>query len=409
MNKPLVSVCILTYNNYKYIKECINSCLTQTYRNIELVISNDGSNDFNESDLIEYLRINKTSNIQNIVINNNETNIGTVKNVNKAIKMSSGKYCLLIAGDDAIYSDDVVQKYVDFYEAQSEECLAVGKAVMMDEYLDKILFYYPEVSDEPFLYSSTTAQLLNEFCKRYFFSTSTLAPRAYWEKYGYYDEDYTLIEDVPFYVKALNRGTPVKYLGFPMLKHRDGGISHGNKRYSSESTRLYLLDTIRAFTEMYENVKCLDEDAIKRIKTELSALKLTYFKDFTIRNKSRIGKILAVSQIKDKQLILTILPLVFNKLRFKILNYVNAKIKSKFHILQKIKSRINLQGISRLSLKKLCGLAVLCFVMYPLDWYMLFRFPLLETRQILAYTGISILGFVFILYIYRKILNLLKQ
>lgn len=400
MNPPLVSIAILTYNNYKYITECINSCFSQTYSDIELVISNDGSDDFNEPELREYLRLHKTPNINNIVINNNETNIGTVKNVNKALKMSSGKYCLLIAGDDAIYSDDVVQKYVDFYEAQSEECLAVGKAVMMDEYLDKVLFYYPEVSDEPFLYSSTTAQLLNEFCKRYFFSTSTLAPRAYWEKYGYYDEDYTLIEDVPFYVKALNRGTPVKYLGFPMLKHRDGGISHGNKRYSSESTRLYLLDTIRAFTEMLEHVKCLDEDAIKRIKTELSALKLKYFKDFTIRNKSKIGKIVAVIQITDATLLLTVWPLVLRKIKSKFL-FIFNKIKSKFRIFNKIGSIIQ-HLLRRISLKKLFGLAVLLFVMYPLDWDILFGYPLLETRRILAYTGISISGVVGILYIFRK-------
>ncbi|NQX60241.1 glycosyltransferase [Paenibacillus qinlingensis] len=397
MNSPLVSIVILTYNNYKYIHECINSCLSQTYSNIELVISNDGSKDFNSPELDEYLRMNKTPNINNFVINNNETNIGTVKNVNKAVKMSSGKYYLLIAGDDAIYSEDVVQKYVDFYEEHSEECLAVGKALMMDEKLDKVLFYYPEEKDEPFLYSCTTKELLNELCKRYFFSTSTLAPRAYLDKYGYYDENYTLIEDVPFYVKALNRGTPVKYLGFPMLKHRDGGISHGNTRYSSESTRLYLLDTMKALTEMTD-ITFLNDDAKTRIRTELVAIKLKYFKDFTVRNKSKIGKAIAVLNSKDKELILTVMRIFLNKAK--------AKIISKFSFFYKL--RINLQEIANFSLKKLSGLAFLCFVMYPLDWDILFGFSLSTMREVLAYSGVSILGVIVILYMYRKILSLLK-
>jgi len=41
----LISVCIPTYNSEKYIEECINSVLSQTYQNIEIIVSDNNSQD----------------------------------------------------------------------------------------------------------------------------------------------------------------------------------------------------------------------------------------------------------------------------------------------------------------------------------------------------------------------------
>ena len=46
--KSLVSIIVMIYNNKQYIKECLNSILNQSYKNIEIIISDDNSNNFDE-------------------------------------------------------------------------------------------------------------------------------------------------------------------------------------------------------------------------------------------------------------------------------------------------------------------------------------------------------------------------
>ena len=57
-NNILVSVLIINYNNAKYIKRAIKSCLKQNYKNIEILIFDDLSNDNSKKEILKY-RYNK--------------------------------------------------------------------------------------------------------------------------------------------------------------------------------------------------------------------------------------------------------------------------------------------------------------------------------------------------------------
>ena len=45
MSNPIVSICIPTYNGDKYLVECLNSCVNQTFKDYEIIICDDGSSD----------------------------------------------------------------------------------------------------------------------------------------------------------------------------------------------------------------------------------------------------------------------------------------------------------------------------------------------------------------------------
>ncbi|MEI6139834.1 MAG: glycosyltransferase [Mariniphaga sp.] len=97
--KPLISYCLITYNQEKYIKEAVLSALSQTYHPLEIIISDDCSTD-NTFDIVRET-INNYLGGHNIIINRNVRNLGLVPHVNFVFdKLVSGKLIALAGGDD---------------------------------------------------------------------------------------------------------------------------------------------------------------------------------------------------------------------------------------------------------------------------------------------------------------------
>ena len=85
-----ISVIILSYKNFDYIYEAIDSVFEQSYPSIELIIADDCSENYPGELLQKYIQENKRKNILSCCVYSNSTNYGTVKNLNTAIKISLG-------------------------------------------------------------------------------------------------------------------------------------------------------------------------------------------------------------------------------------------------------------------------------------------------------------------------------
>ena len=85
MNSPLVSICIPTYNGEKYLKECLDSCIDQTFKNYEIIICDDCSSDGTIKIIEEYAKI-----FPQIILFQNDGNLGLVGNWNRCIHHSNG-------------------------------------------------------------------------------------------------------------------------------------------------------------------------------------------------------------------------------------------------------------------------------------------------------------------------------
>ncbi len=105
MNKPLLSICIPTFNRESCLKDCLNSIVSQftnkeIFDQLEVVISDNGSTD-NTTNVVKEFQT-KFSNI-NIKYFRNETNIGFDRNLVSVVEKSTGEYCLTFGDDDAFF------------------------------------------------------------------------------------------------------------------------------------------------------------------------------------------------------------------------------------------------------------------------------------------------------------------
>ena len=114
MDKYFVSVLILNYNNARFLNRCINSCLNQSYKNLEILIYDDKSSDNSSSILKKY----KSKKIQIFLNNNKKTGIAAFdarKGYYKLIDESKGQIIFLLDSDD-YFKKNKVHEIVNFFK-----------------------------------------------------------------------------------------------------------------------------------------------------------------------------------------------------------------------------------------------------------------------------------------------------
>ena len=109
----LVSIIVPVYNTEKYIEKCIKSILEQTYKNIELILVNDGSEQKEEAIIKKYAEYDRR-----IRYIKNQKNQGLFLTRISGVRHAAGKYLMFVDSDDYI-SFDFVRLLVE--EAEKED------------------------------------------------------------------------------------------------------------------------------------------------------------------------------------------------------------------------------------------------------------------------------------------------
>lgn len=135
---PLVSIAIITYNQEEFIEETIESCLNQTYKNIELVIGDDASDDKTVEILLKY----KKKYPQKINLILNEKNVGITNNYNKVLSECKGKYICMLGGDDR-FLPTKIEKQIKFLEANPHLIFCFHDIRVFEDKTEKTLYFLP--------------------------------------------------------------------------------------------------------------------------------------------------------------------------------------------------------------------------------------------------------------------------
>lgn len=89
-----ITIIVPLYNSEKYMKRCVDSIINQTYKNLEIILINDGSTDRTENILREYEKSDKR------IIAISKKNSGVSNSRNIGIEMATGKYVMFVDSDD---------------------------------------------------------------------------------------------------------------------------------------------------------------------------------------------------------------------------------------------------------------------------------------------------------------------
>lgn len=238
INKPLVSICIPCYNASKFIAETIESIITQTYGNIEIIIVDDGSTD-NSVDII--IKIKKKYFGTKISLYQ-QKNQGQCSAANKAFKMSGGEYIKFLDADDLLNSNHIEEQLLALNGKKN--CIAAGQVRRFyDDNIETALYEplanWKNMDPIDWLLVDGGKGLGMMQCGLF------IIPREVLTKSGLWDERLSLINDFEFFPRVLLSTDQILFTEKAEIYYRSGtsnSLSNvlSNKALQSAFTALSL-------------------------------------------------------------------------------------------------------------------------------------------------------------------------
>ena len=199
MNQPLVSICIPAYKKPEYVVRCIESVLKQTYKQVEIVISDDSPN----QDI--KLAIESYNSSISIKYYHNHPALKSPINWNNALNKANGYFYMLMHQDDWFEVDDAIETYIQTFEANPQVDFAFCKNTAIQP-------------DGQVLQLQAIPSLLKDMQKHpnHLVRANVIGPPSNTmlrSKVSVrYDEAYIWLVDVDYYVQLLESGHAYKYL-----------------------------------------------------------------------------------------------------------------------------------------------------------------------------------------------------
>lgn len=237
----LVSVIVVSYNSEKTIIETLDSILMQTYKNIEIVVSDDKSSDRTISIVKEWMQKNGSAVKTKIVESINNT--GIPGNVNRGIRACSGNLIKLIAADDLLMPD-AIKQYLVFYHKNIKTNIYVSKVELFGEVTNS----YIEYCKNAYEFMQGDNQYRKMLISNFMIAPSVgILNKKTIEEMGMFDERFPAFEDYPFYLKLLRHGYKYVLIDEPLVQYRisDNSVSNGmSKRYMKSMSSFFFREKL---------------------------------------------------------------------------------------------------------------------------------------------------------------------
>jgi glycosyltransferase involved in cell wall biosynthesis len=187
---PLVSIIIPCYNCELYVNEAVASIQNQTYKNIEIIITDDCSIDSTFSILQGIAKRDKR-----LKIFRNEKNLNIVKTLNNMLNIAKGKYIARMDADD-VSLQERIERQVNFLENHSDYGMCGCSAWHINELGKKI-------GESLLPFSNNDIQYYKYFASPFYHPTIMIRAEIYLQER--YNEDYLYAEDYDLWLRLLKR------------------------------------------------------------------------------------------------------------------------------------------------------------------------------------------------------------
>lgn len=231
----LVSICVSTYNSSKTILETLDSIYSQTYSNLQLIVSDDGSKDDTVCIVKEWMSAKKMRfiNPQILTVTNNT---GTSANSNRAFRAADGVWIKGIAGDDVLFPD-AIEKCIRYVADKPMIKWLFAKAVFYKNRISKDCII--EDKSEKFqIYNDLNSldarkQLEKNYLGNYFKCPTHFLRKDLVDSVGGFDEDFGILEDYPMWLRILQYGEKCYYMDEFIMGYRisDTNVSVFNNSF----------------------------------------------------------------------------------------------------------------------------------------------------------------------------------
>jgi glycosyltransferase involved in cell wall biosynthesis len=212
MSKPLVSVIMAVYNCEKFIKESLYSIKNQTFKDLEIILYDDGSADKTYIIAQEILRASGLRYSMGRLFSG--ANVGCGQNRNKAIAMANGKYIAIQDGDDKSFPHRL-EKEAEFLETNPHIFCVGSLAYVMDEKGRFLEYYtYPSATHKG-IKKDILEKKINPII-----DPSSMFRRDVFEDLGGYDSKWKLVPDFDLWMRAILKGYEFANIGDFLVRYR---------------------------------------------------------------------------------------------------------------------------------------------------------------------------------------------
>lgn len=293
MNRyPLVSLIIISYNQQKYIHDCMTSLMELTYPNIELLYLDDCSPDGSYETACGY-RDDLKKKCADVRFIGNKENRGLITNLNRLVSESNGKYVKFMAADDFL-TENAIELMVEFMENHTECDMLYTNGIYGNDSV-----HFPLECMDAFdrLYHGAQPEgegLLQELYQKDFIAAPTvMILRDVYNKLGLYDEQIG-IEDWDYFLRIAEHGC-IRYLDEITVMYRftDNSLSHSAspvRRINMQKSTLLIREKYK--DKVKDSQKLIDisyndayQDAVHIGNEEYFG----FLRDYAVRNHVRVS------------------------------------------------------------------------------------------------------------------------